>query len=481
MHWRAITRLFGILLTLYSLTFIPSIGISLIYADGEMFNFVSSMLVTAAVGGLLWLISQGEYGEIRVHEGFLVVALFWALMGAFGALPFIIGLHLGFTDAIFESVSGFTTAGATVIVGLDDLPHSILYHRQQIQWLGGVGFVVLMVAIMPLLGIGGMQLFKAEVSGVSKEDKLTPRIAETARALWIIYVALTALCALSYWAAGMNLFDAVCHSFSTLATGGFSTHDASFAYWDNSLIETVGIVFMFAGGINFAIHFMAWKNRRILSYLQDPEVRAYTLIFIFSALFIAASLYIAGTYTGTLNAIRYATFQVISTLTTTGFSTAAYPQWPLYVPLILVILSYVGGCAGSTAGGMKVLRMMLLAKLGMRQLYQLSHPRAVTVIKLGDRLITENVLYSMWGFYVLYIITALILTILMMATGLDLESAFGAVSATLNVLGPGLGETANNFTTVSTMAKWLGIFGMLVGRLEVFTVLILFMPSYWRR
>lgn len=481
MHWRAITRLFGVLLTLYSLTFVPSIGISLAYADGELLNFVFSMLITAFVGGALWLVSSGQTGEIRVHEGFLVVALFWALMGGFGSLPFILGLHLGVTDAIFESVSGFTTAGATVIIGLDDLPHSILYHRQQIQWLGGVGFVVLMVAIMPLLGIGGMQLFKAEVSGVSKEDKLTPRIAETARALWIIYVALTVMCALSFWLAGMNLFDAVCHSFSTLATGGFSTHDESFAYWNNPVIETVGIVFMFAGGINFAIHFLAWKHRNILAYMRDPEVRAYTCIFIFSVLFIAGSLYLAGTFTDTLTSIRHAAFQVISTLTTTGFATAPYADWPLHVPLVLVILSYVGGCAGSTAGGMKVLRMMLLAKLGMRQLYQLSHPRAVSVIKLGDRLVTDNVLYSIWGFYVLYIITALVLTVLMMATGLDLESAFGAVSATLNVLGPGLGETATNFTTVSPIAKWLGIFAMLVGRLEVFTVLILMMPSYWRR
>lgn len=481
MHWREITRLFGVLLTLYSLTFLPSAGISLIYADREALNFLISFAITAFAGGFLWLVSRDARGEIRVHEGFLIVALFWALMGAFGALPFILGLHLNFTDAIFESVSGFTTAGATVITGLDSLPHSILYHRSQIQWLGGVGFVVLMVAIMPLLGIGGMQLFKAEVSGVSKEDKLTPRIAETARALWIIYVALTAICALCFWAAGMSFFDAVCHSFTTLATGGFSTHDASLGFWNDSLIETIAIVFMFAGGVNFAIHFLAWKTRNIKAYLTDPEVRAYTVIFVISSLLVAATLYLAGAYTGTLSSIRYATFQVISTLTTTGYTTAAYADWPLYIPLVLVILSYVGGCAGSTAGGMKVLRMMLLAKLGVRQLYQLSHPRAVSVIKLGDRLVTENVLYSMWGFYVLYIITALILTVLMMATGLDLESAFGAVSATLNVLGPGLGETASTFTTVSPVAKWLGVFAMLVGRLEVFTILILMMPSYWRR
>lgn len=481
MHWRSILRLCGILLMLYSLSFLPSAALSLWFKDGQLEVFVGSLAISVAVGLFLWWPNHRYRSELNVREGFLIVALFWALLGAAGALPFALGLHLGITDSVFESISGFTTAGATVIVGLDRLPHSILYHRQQIQWLGGMGFVVLAVAIMPLLGVGGMQLYRAEVSGVAKEEKMTPRIAETARALWIIYVALTAACAVAYWLAGMSTFDAVAHAFTTVATGGFSTHDASMAHFKSALIESIAIVFMLAGAVNFAIHFLAWRRKTLRSYWSDPEFRAFAMIFLFASLLIGATLYGTSTYGHPGDALRYAVFQVASVLTSTGFGTATFAEWPLYVPLLLAILSFVGGCAGSTAGGMKVLRIMLLAKFGQRQLFQLAHPRAVAVIKLGRRGVPEDVVYSVWGFYVLYVVTALVLTLAMMATGLDLESAFGAVMATINVLGPGLGEVANNFTTVSPVAKWLGVLAMLVGRLEVFTVLILFMPAYWRR
>lgn len=481
MHWRAIIRLFGILLMFYSLGFLPSLGIALLYNDGQWMVFVTSLLIAAASGLVLWFPNVAEHTELSVRDGFLVVTLFWALLGVVGALPFVLGLHLGLTDAIFESVSGFTTTGATVIVGLDQLPASILYHRQQIQWLGGMGIIVLAVAILPLLGVGGMQLYRAEASGVAKQEKMTPRIAETARMLWVIYFALTLACALGYWVAGMTLFDAVGHAFATVATGGFSTHDASMAHFNSPVIETIAIIFMLAGGVNFAIHFFAWRRVSVVPYVTDPEVRAYGLIFLFSSLFVAASLYWAGAYAGTWESLRFATFQVASILTSTGFGTATFAAWPLHVPLILVILSFTGGCGGSTAGGIKVLRIVLLAKLGHRQLFKLAHPRGVTVVKLGARPVSEEVLYSVWGFYVLYIIASLLLTVAMMAAGLDLESAFGAVVATINLLGPGLGEVAGNFATVSPVVKWLGVVGMLMGRLEVFTLLILFMPAYWRQ
>lgn len=468
------------MLMLYSLSFLPSIGVAMFYADGQVGVFATSLVVTVVTGWLLWLPNRKELGELRVREGFLIVSLFWVLAGAIGALPFIFGLHLGVTDSIFESVSGFTTTGITVVLGLDQLPASILYHRQQIQWFGGAGFVLLMVAIMPLLGVGGMQLYRAEVPGVAKEEKLTPRIANTARALWIIYVSLTVACALAYWMAGMTPFDAIGHSFATLATGGFSTHDASFGYWDSPLLESIAIFFMLAAGVNFSIHFFAWRRRSITAYFKDSETLAYTLIFAFSTLFIAASLYWVGTYMDEWQSLRHSAFQVASILTNTGFGTATFGEWPLHVPLVLVAISYVGGCAGSTAGGMKVLRIMLLAKLGMRQLFHLAHPKAVSVVKMGKRPVSDDVLFSVWGFYVLYIITVLLLTAGMMATGLDLESAFGAVTAAINNLGPGLGETASNFTTVTPVAKWLGIVAMLVGRLEVFTILILFTPAYWQ-
>ncbi len=480
MHWRAITRLFGILLMLYSLSFVPSIGVAILYDDGQWDVFSASLLISAVAGVILWLPNRAQKEELSIRDGFLVVTLFWVLLGVVGALPFILGLHLGVTDAVFESVSGFTTTGATVIVGLDQLPHSILYHRQQIQWLGGMGIIVLAIAILPLLGVGGMQLYRAEASGVAKHEKLTPRIAQTARVLWMIYLALTIACALGFWIAGMNLFDAIGHAFTTVATGGFSTHDASIGYYNSPVIEVIAIVFMLAGGANFAIHFIAWRRHTVSPYATDPEVRAYGLIFVFSTLFVAASLYWVDAYSGTWESLRHAAFQVASILTSTGFGTATFAEWPLHIPLILVILSFTGGCGGSTAGGIKVLRIMLLAKLGLRQLFQLAHPQAVSVVKLGKRPVSEDVLFSVWGFYVLYIVTSLLLTVAMMAAGLDLESAFGAVVATINLLGPGLGEVASNFVTVDPVVKWLGVFGMLVGRLEVFTLLILFLPAYWR-
>jgi len=480
MHWRAITQLFGILLLLYSLGFIPSLGIALLYDDGQWGIFAESLLITAIAGLVLWYPNIKQRSELSVRDGFLVVTLFWVLLGFAGALPFILGLHLGVTDAIFESVSGFTTTGATVMVGLDQVAPSILYHRQQIQWLGGMGIIVLAVAILPLLGVGGMQLYRAEASGVAKHEKLTPRIAETARVLWAIYFSLTLACAMAYWVAGMDLFDAVGHAFSTVATGGFSTHDASLAKYDSPLIEMIAIVFMLAGGANFAIHFMAWRRLSLQPYGADPEVRVYGMLFVLATLFVAASLYWTDAYSGAPESLRYAAFQVASILTSTGFGTATFAEWPLHIPLILVILSFTGGCVGSTAGGIKVLRIMLLAKLGVRQLFQLAHPQSVSLVKVGRGPVSDDVIFSVWGFYVLYIVTSLLLTVAMMAAGLDLESAFGAVVATINLLGPGLGEVALNFATVSPVIKWLGIFGMLVGRLEVFTLLILFLPAYWR-
>lgn len=480
MHWRAIIRLFGILLMLYSLSFLPSLALAFVYQDGQGLVFLVSLASTASAGLLLWLSNIRADSEISVRDGFLIVALFWAVLGLVGALPFILGLHLSLTDAIFESISGFTTTGATVIVGLDQLPKSILYHRQQIQWLGGMGIIVLAVAVLPLLGVGGMQLYRAEASGVAKHEKPTPRIGETARVLWSLYFGLTVICALAFWLAGMNLFDAVGHAFATVATGGFSTHDASLGYYDSPIIESIAIVFMLAGGVNFAIHFVAWRDVDIRAYLTDPETRTFGLIFIGGSLFIAASLLWAGAYPDAWTSLRHGTFQVASILTSTGFGTATFGDWPLHIPLVLVILSFIGGCGGSTAGGIKVLRVMLLVKLGLRQLVQFAHPRAILEVKIGRRLIKEDVLFSIWGFYVLYVATCLLLTVAMMAAGLDLESAFGAVFTTINLCGPGLGEVAVTFATVDSTVKWLGVFGMLAGRLEIFTLLILFMPAFWR-
>ena len=481
MHWRAIIRLFGILLVLYSLNFLPSIGVAYYYGDGQEGIFYISFLLTLTAGTLLWLPNWHAHQELSVRDGFLVVTLFWVLLGVVGALPFMIGLHWSLTDAVFESISGFTTTGATVIAsGIDQLPPSIQYHRQQLNFLGGMGIVVLAVAVLPMLGVGGMQLYRAETSGVTKNEKLTPRIAETARSLWLVYFALTAACALAFWAAGMSLFDAIGHSYAAVGTGGFSTHDASFGYWNSPLIDGIGIFFMLAGGANFAVHFLVWQRRSLWPLVRDSEVRAFGLIFLFSSLFVAATLALTGTYDNGWQALRHGAFQVASILTSTGFTTAVFADWPLYLPLVLVTLSFIGGCAGSTAGGIKVVRIQLLGKLGLRQLFLLAHPQAISHIKLGRRTVSDQIMFSVWGFYVLYISSTLLLTIAMMGAGLDFVSAFGAVQATINLCGPGLGKVAVTYAEVNDTVKWLGSFAMLLGRLEIFTLLILFLPAYWR-
>lgn len=479
-RWRAVTRLFGILLLLFSPSFIPSIGVSLYYDDGEWGVFCATLAITIAAGMLLWWPNRNVNSDMKMRDGFLVVTLFWIILPLASALPFILGLHLGLVDALFESVSGFTTTGATTIIGIDDLPRSMLYHRQQIQFLGGMGVIVLAVAVLPLLGIGGMQLYRAEVSGVSKEDKLTPRIAHTARALWMIYFFLTLCCAAAYWAAGMSLFDAIGHAYATVATGGFSTHDASMAFFDNEVIEFISIVFMMAGGMNFALHFLAWKNLSPKPYENDPEFRAYVFIFLTITLIIALSLYVTGAFPGLGQSLRYSAFQTASILTSTGFTTANFALWPLYIPMLLAISAFIGGCVGSTAGGIKVLRIVLLGKLGLRQLRLSLHPRGVFPMRLGKEIVSTEILFSVLGFGVLYVSISILLTTAMMGAGLDMETAFGAVMATINLCGPGLGGVAVTFADTGAVVKCLGIFSMLVGRLEIFTLLILFLPRYWR-
>jgi len=480
MQWRTIAHLFGFLLMLYSLSFIPSIGVSLWFADGELDEFGLSFAITLISGLLLWFFSRRHTAELSVRDGFLVVTLFWLILSVAGSLPFLFGIHLDFTDAMFESVSGFTTTGSTVISNIDRLPQSILYHRQQIQWLGGMGVIVLAVAVLPLLGVGGMQLYQAEASGIARQERMTPRIAQTARALWGIYFLLTLCCAMGYWAAGMQLFDAVGHAFSTVATGGFSTHDASLGYYNDPVIEMIAIFFMLAGGINFAVHFIAMRRQTINAYQSEPEVRSYWAIFVFSALFVSLSLLFSGVYASSWESFRHGVFQVASILTTTGFATATFSEWPLYLPMVLVTLSFVGGCVGSTAGGIKVMRILLLAKIGRRELLQLAHPQMVSMVAVGKDPVPDEVLFSVKGFFVLYIVSTLVLTTAMMGAGLDLESAFGAVISSINLLGPGLGEVSVSFATVTPTVKWLAMCGMLIGRLEVFTLLILFLPSFWR-
>jgi trk system potassium uptake protein TrkH len=384
-------------------------------------------------------------------------------------------------DAVFESMSGLTTTGATVLTGLDHLPRSILYYRQQLQWLGGMGIIVLAVAIAPILGVGGMQLFRAEATGPMTNNKLTPRITETAKALWYIYFGLTVLCAALYFLAGMSLFDAIGHSFSTLAIGGFSTHDASIAYFNNPLIDGIVMLFMVIAGINFSLHYLAIRHRSLRHYIADSEVKAFLLILAVLSVITISLLLIEGTFEETVDAIRLGLFQVISISTTTGFTTSSFSYWPGLLPVLLIIGSFVGGCAGSTAGGMKVIRVELLIRQGRREIDSLLHPNAVLPIKLNKRPVTDNVINAVWGFFALYVISFTSLGLLMMMSGSDIVTAFSATAACLNNLGPGLGEVADNYRSISDSGKWILSFAMLLGRLELFSLLVVLTPEFWKR
>jgi trk system potassium uptake protein TrkH len=374
-----------------------------------------------------------------------------------------------------------TTTGATVLTGLDQLPPSILYYRQQLQWFGGMGIIVLAVAVLPMLGVGGMQLYRAETPGPVKDSKLTPRITETAKALWYVYLSITIACAVAYWAAGMSIFDAICHSFSTVAIGGFSTHDQSMGYWSSPVIEMIAVVFMFIAGINFALHFLSFRDRTLRNYVQDPEFRAYVAITCGLTLVVLVYLYAAGYYASIPETFTKGLFQVVSIGTTTGFTTDNFAAWPGALPVLLILSSFVGGCAGSTAGGMKVIRWLLMYKQGMREVKRLIHPSAEIPVKLGSRAVHHRVVDAVWGFFSVYVVVFGAMLIVLLSTGLDQVTAFAAVTATLNNLGPGLGDVATGFSTISDVGKWLSICAMLLGRLEIFTLLVLVTPAFWQR
>ncbi len=466
----------------FSLTMLPPVVFSLIYEDGSAQIFLKAFVITFVAGFFLWLAFIRNTADMRIKDGFLVTVLFYIALGSFGSLPFIDarGLDLSIADAMFESFSGLTTTGATVIVGLDALPESLLFYRQQLQWLGGMGIIVLAVAILPMLGIGGMQLYRAETPGPVKDSKLTPRIKETAIALWTIYLGLTVLCALAYWVAGMSAFDAICHSFSTIAIGGFSTHDASLGYFDSPAIEAVAIVFMIIAGINFGLHFFALKERSVMHYLRDDEVKFYLSILGTSTIVVAGMLWYEQVY-DLGGAVRLGLFQVVSIFTTTGFATTDFTTWPNMLPFLVFFGAFTGACAGSTGGGMKVIRVMLICKQGLREVHRLIHPNAIFPVKVNHRRVSWRVVEAVWGFFSIYVIVFLFMQLALMMTGLDFVSAFSAVGATINNLGPGLGSVAANYSSISDTAKILLCFTMALGRLEIFTLLVLFSPMFWRK
>lgn len=484
MAFRSIIRIVGMLIGLFSLTMLPPVVIASFYEDGGGRDFLAAFVVTLFIGFILWMPNRGSKRDLKVREGFLIVVLFWATLGSVGAIPFLMStsIDMNVASAFFESFSGLTTTGATVIEDIDSLPKAMLFYRQMLQWFGGMGIIVLAVAVLPMLGIGGMQLYRAETPGPVKDSKMTPRIAETAKALWYVYLCLTVACMMAFWLAGMSLFDALGHSFSTVSIGGFSTYNDSMGHFDSDIINFITVLFLIISGVNYALHFSAFsaKTFSFNIYKEDPEVRAFIFIQVFITTICFTMLMSHEVYESIEHTFSQALFQAVSISTTAGFTTTSFSDWPLFLPVLLVLSSFIGGCAGSTGGGLKVIRILLLNLQGMRELKRLVHPKAVYKIKLGNKALPDRVIEAVWGFFSTYALVFIVCMLALLMTGMDELSSFSATVAMLNNLGPGLGQVAVHFNEVSDASKWVMVVAMLFGRLEIFTLLVLFTPVFWK-
>ncbi|MBW2631378.1 MAG: TrkH family potassium uptake protein [Deltaproteobacteria bacterium] len=483
MNTRNILYILGALIFFLGLTMFFPLFCSLYYNEGDSNAFVYSIAITSCIGGLFYFLFRPVNGKISLthKEGFLIVATGWFLAAAFGSLPYMIqGVLPQFGDAFFESISGFTTTGATVITNIGNLPHGILFWRSLTQWLGGMGIIILSIAILPLLGVGGMQLYKAELPSPVK-DKLTPRVVETARTLWIVYIIISIVEFIMLLTGGMDVFNAICHTFTTMATGGFSTSDASIAHFNSAYIDGIITFFMLVAGINFTLHYSLITGN-FKAIFKNSELRLYLGIILTAVIITTISLkqnlfYETGEY------LRYASFQVVSILTTTGFTTANFDNWPSLSKIILLILMFIGGSAGSTGGGIKCLRILLILKYIYKELYRLVHPRAVTAVKLGKRIVYPETMASIWGFFMLYLMMTVVASIILTMLGLDMMTAFSSVVATIGNVGPGFGavNSSATYSEIPYLGKWVLSFCMLAGRLEIYTVIILLIPEFWKR
>ena len=482
MQFRTIIKILGQLVALFSITMVPPAVVSLIYKDGGGVPFVLAFIFSIIIGLIAYYPNRHENVDLKAREGFLIVVLFWLVLGAFASLPliFLQEPNLSLADAVFEAFSGLTTTGATVLTGIEYLPKSVLFYRQQLQWFGGMGIIVLAVAILPMLGVGGMQLYRAEIPGPVKDSKMTPRIADTAKHLWYIYVSLTIACMLAYWTAGMDWFDAICHAFSTVAIGGFSTYDASMGHFDSPVINFICVFFLIIAAINFSLHYAAVASRNVQVYIRDPEFKVFLCIQLALVVICFTVLSSNEIYANGDETLDQALFQAVSMSTTAGFATDNFSTWPLFLPILLIFSSFIGGCAGSTGGGMKVVRVFLLYLQGVRELNRLVHPRAIYSIKLGRKALPDKVVEAVWGFFSAYALVFIIIMLALMGTGMDNITAFSATAACLNNLGPGLGDVASHYGAITDGAKWLLTIAMVFGRLEIFTLLVLFTPTFWR-
>ena len=478
MNPKSILNLFSILVLFFSFSYVFPIIVSLIYKDGALDIFLKTLVFVSSIGIIGLIITRKINNELSQKDGFVIIVMFWIVLSTAGSIPFYLS-GMSFIDSFFESMSGITTTGATVISNIDALPESILFYRQLLQWMGGMGLIVLAIAVMPLLGIGGGQLYKTEIPGAMGEQKLTPRIKETAQALWIIYLGLTFICALLYFFGGMSLFDAISHSMSTVAIGGFSTHNESIGYFNSTFIELICMIFMLLSAFSFTLHYFAIYRKKPLKYFYDPEFRFFLLIL--SIVFVLAlTISIFNGDENTPN-IKELAFHSVSTVTTTGFSISSNNNWPLSISFLMLIGAFIGACSGSVGGGVKSWRVMIMLNHAYSNIMKIIHPNSVTTLKIGTRSVDDEVATSVWGFFSIYVASFMLLLLLILISGLDFESAFSAVGACLNNLGPGLGVVSENYSSINPFSKSILAFAMLLGRLEIFTLLVIMTPMFWAK
>lgn len=453
----------------------------MVFVDDVIGAFLMPSLSMLIIGGLIFYNYRGlDLSKANFRDALIYACVTWLVAGILGAFPIMLVTEISFTNAVFESISALTTTGATVLSGLDEMPQTFLLYRQFLQWMGGLGIVIFVVAILPMLNVGGMKLLKAETPGPMKDDKLSPRVAHTAHYLWSVYIVITIACAIAYYLGGMTAFDAIAHSLTTVSTGGFSTHDASMWHYESHLLLWISNVFMLIGAINFGLHFRVVYQRNLRGYIRDEETKIFLLIVLFLSIVLAIFLVKKDVYSSSLESFSFSAFHVISFITSTGFGAAGFTDWPVAAGFFLIFAGYLGGCAGSTAGGNKIIRNIITAKVINKNLKQLVHPRAIITIKYQGNAVTEDVRYAVMAFMSFAAASSLILTMMLMATGLDFWSAFSAVAACVNVLGPGFGQVGANFEPVSDLGTWFLSGAMLLGRLEYFTVFVLFSRTFWR-
>ena len=477
MNLKAIINLFSILVLLFSLSYVFPIVVSLVFNDNSLYLFLPTFIFVGALGFIGFFFTKGVKRDLSAKDGFVIIVMFWLVLSLAGSIPFYLS-GMSPIDSFFESMSGITTTGATVISNIETLPESLKFYRQLLQWMGGMGLIVLAIAVMPLLGIGGGQLFKTDIPGAMGEQRLTPRIQETAKALWSIYFGLTILCAILYAIAGMSFFDAVSHAMSTVSIGGFSTYNNSIGHFNNLTIEIICMVFMLLSAMSFALHYFSIYKSKSLKYFYDPELKFFVSILLIIFI-LALSINILS---GQSNlSLRELAFHTVSTVTTTGFGVSDTSTWSFSISFLLLIGAFVGACSGSVGGGVKSWRVMIMLNHAYSNIVKMIHPNSVVALKVGTKSVDDNVATSVWGFFSIYVISFVILLLAVLISGLDLETAFSSVGACLNNLGPGLGMVSDNYSEINSFAKGVLAFSMLLGRLEIFTLLIILTPMFWAK